>query len=144
MKEGIKAAPTRLAEDLIERIREINEDISYTDENVSHQGDVLGDIDGHLEWIEFWALAANHDSELRRLRYEKASLDRERYSAGNEADCTSIAKRRALLADAHNERFKEIWPGRQCSVGTRKKIERMRKAATRLATMSPATVMGPV
>jgi hypothetical protein len=134
MKEGIKAAPTRLAEDLIERIQEINEDISYIDENVSHQGDVFGDIDGHLEWIEFWALVANHDPELRRLRYEKVSLDRERYSAGNEADFTSIAKRRALLADAHNERFKEIWSSRQRSVGTRKKIERIHKAATRLAT----------
>jgi hypothetical protein len=133
MKEGIEAVPARLAEDLIERIREINEDISYIDENVSHQGGGFGDIDSHLEWIEFWTLIANHDPELQRLRYEKASLDRERYSAGNEADFSSIAKRRALLADAHNERFNEIWSGRQRGVGTRKKIERMRKAATRLA-----------
>jgi hypothetical protein len=130
LNKGIDVATRELAleltEDLVFRVQDAKENIDYLRE-------VPGDIDEHLEWMEFWA-SHQTDQELMRLKDTRDIVARDIKRMSFEQVTSEMREKEAEAANSYNERFWDLWQTRKPSIGNTivKSLGDIEKLAVRL------------
>jgi len=139
LKDGMDVAAEdmalELAEDLESRLEDLKESIDYLRE-------APGDIDEHLEWMEFWTSNCD-DEELMRLKDARDKTIHDLRNMSVNQITPAMRDEEARAANAHGNRFWELWQERETRTNSTilDSLSDIQKVATRLPMR---TLLAPI
>ena len=109
MDVATRELATELAEDLAFRVHDAKE-------NINTLREAPGDIDEHLEWMEFWTSQHQTDKELLRLKDARDKITHDIGRMSFDQVTSEMREQEAEAANAYNRRFWELWQTREPAV----------------------------